>query len=146
MQNWTLWAVAAGLLVILEMFAGTFYLLMIAVGLGAGMLAALLGFAGPAQAIVAGIVGAGATAVLHRSRLGRRVGPDAARDPSVNLDIGQPVAVPAWQTAADGRCTSRVQYRGAQWDVEMAEGQPCAPGTCTIVEVRGSRLIVAPQT
>jgi hypothetical protein len=103
-----------------------------------------IGAAGPAQAIVAGVVGAGATAVLHRSRFGRRTGPDAARDPSVNLDIGQPVAVPAWQTDTDGRCTSRVQYRGAQWDVEMAAGQACTPGPCTIVEIRGSRLIVAP--
>jgi membrane protein implicated in regulation of membrane protease activity len=144
MQNWMMWAMAAGLLVILELFTGTFYLLMIALGLGAGMLAALLGAAGPAQAIVAGVVGAGATAVQHRSRFGRRTGPDAARDPSVNLDIGQPVAVPAWQTDTDGRCTSRVQYRGAQWDVEMAAGQACTPGPCTIVEIRGSRLIVAP--
>ena len=34
-------------------------------------------------------------------------------------------------------------YRGAQWDVELAPGSAAAAGEFKIVEVRGSRLIVA---
>ena len=36
MAEWSYWLVAAGALVIVELFIGTFYLLMIAIGLGAG--------------------------------------------------------------------------------------------------------------
>jgi membrane protein implicated in regulation of membrane protease activity len=132
------WLVAAGVLVILELFSGTFYLLMIAIGLGFGALAALAGAAGPVQAIAAGIVGVIATGLLHRSRLGKPAKANPARDHNVNLDIGQHVSVPGWQ---DGR--ARVMYRGALWDVELGQGATPHPGDFRIVEVQGSRLIVA---
>lgn len=143
MADWSYWLAAAGLTVILELFSGTFYLLMIAIGLAAGSAAALLGFGEAVQLLVAALVGAGATVALRRSRYGKqqeRV--DAARDPNVNLDIGQTVHVPEWQDNA-----ARVMYRGALWDVELdtsvAPGVVAAPGQYTIREVRGSRLIVA---
>ena len=139
MADWSYWAFAAGATVILELFTGTFYLLMIAIGMGSGVLAALLGFGMEAQTVLAAVVGVAATVLLRRSRFGRlenRV--RAERDPNVNLDIGQTVTVPAWQ---DGG--ARVMYRGALWDVELAPGMTPAPGQFTIREVRGSRLIVA---
>ncbi|HJV03189.1 MAG TPA: NfeD family protein [Burkholderiaceae bacterium] len=141
MADWTFWLVAAGVTAILELFTGTFYLLMIAIGLATGALAALAGAGTPAQTMVAALVGLVATAVLRRSKFGRPSRSDTARDPNVNLDIGQTVNVPQWQ---DG--TARVMYRGAQWDVELAPGAHAlaAPGLYTIREVRGSRLIVAP--
>lgn len=141
MADWSFWLVAAGATAILELFTGTFYLLMIAIGLATGALAALAGAGTPAQTIVAALVGLVATAVLRRSKFGRPTRSDTARDPNVNLDIGQTVNVPQWQ---DG--TARVMYRGAQWDVELAPGAHAltAPGQYTIREVRGSRLIVAP--
>ncbi|MBA5638642.1 NfeD family protein [Duganella sp. LX20W] len=141
MADWTFWLVAAGATAILELFTGTFYLLMIAIGLATGALAALAGAGTPAQTMVAALVGLVATAVLRRSKFGRPTRGDPARDPNVNLDIGQTVNVPQWQ---DG--TARVMYRGAQWDVELAPGAhaPATPGQYTIREVRGSRLIVAP--
>jgi membrane protein implicated in regulation of membrane protease activity len=139
MADWTFWLVAAGATAILELFTGTFYLLMIAIGLATGALAALAGAGTPVETKVAGLVGLVGTGVVRGSNFGRPSRSDTARDPNVNLDIGQTVNVPQWQ---DG--TARVMYRGAQWDVELAPGAHAAPGQYTIREVRGSRLIVAP--
>jgi len=143
MADWSFWLIAAGVAVTVELFIGTFYLLMIAIGLVFGALAAAIGLALPIQTMVAAIVGVAATIGLRRSRYGRmgtRV--EAERDPNVNLDIGQTVTVPAWQ---DG--VARVMYRGALWDVELdrtaAGAAVPAPGQYIIREVRGSRLIVA---
>jgi membrane protein implicated in regulation of membrane protease activity len=137
MADWINWLVLAGVLVVFELFSGTFYLLMIALGLGFGALVALAGFGVPAQTIAAAVVGVMATGLLHRSRLGRPARVDAARDPNVNLDIGQAVRVGQWH---DGK--ARVMYRGALWDVELGQGGIAEPGDFKIVEVRGSRLIV----
>jgi membrane protein implicated in regulation of membrane protease activity len=138
MSDWMAWLAAAGVLVILELFTGTFYLLMVAIGLAAGAGAALAGAAPPLQAIVAGAVGVLATSLLHRSRFGRPARGDASRDSNVNLDIGQCLSVADWR---DGR--ARVRYRGALWDVELAQGATARPGDFRIVEVQGSRLVVA---
>ena len=138
MAQWMEWLVAAGLLVILELFSGTFYLLMIAIGLAFGAAAALLGAATPMQTIVAAVVGVAATGLLHRSRLGKPAKGSPARDRNVNIDIGQSVSVPAWH---DGK--ARVMYRGALWDVELGQGAHPHAGDFKIVEVQGSRLIVA---
>jgi membrane protein implicated in regulation of membrane protease activity len=138
MAEWMGWLVAAGVLVILELFTGTFYLLMIAIGLAVGGLIALAGAGGPMQTIAAAVVGVLATAMLHRSRFGRPARGNAARDSNVNLDIGQRVSVPAWD---NGR--ARVMYRGALWDVELGQGATPQAGDFRIVEVQGSRLVVA---
>ena len=102
MADWMVWSAAAGVLIVLELFTGTFYLLMMALGLIFGALAAWLGAAMPLQTIAAAVVGIVATGLLHRSRWGRRPKADPARDQNVNLDIGQRLAVGAWQ----GRGTS----------------------------------------
>lgn len=138
MQEWMNWLIAAGLLVILELFTGTFYLLMIAIGLTFGALAAFAGCSGPLQAITAAIVGVVATGLLHRSRFGKPARSNAARDENVNLDIGQRVQVPGWE---DGK--ARVLYRGALWDIELGHGATPQAGEFKIVEVQGSRLIVS---
>ncbi|KFI08289.1 NfeD family protein [Massilia sp. BSC265] len=138
MTDWMGWLVVAGVLVIAELFTGTFYLLMIAIGLGAGALAALSGASGPVQTLAAAAVGLAATAILHRSRFGRPARTEATRDRNVNLDIGQRVVVPEWQ---NGR--ARVMYRGALWDVELGPGALPEAGDYRIVEVLGNRLIVA---
>jgi membrane protein implicated in regulation of membrane protease activity len=138
MSDWMSWLVAAGVLVVLELFSGTFYLLMIAAGLAAGALAALAGFNSATQMIVAAVIGVAATALLHRSRFGHLKRGNAARDPNVNIDIGQRVEVDHWE---DGH--ARVKYRGALWDVELGPGAHPQPGMFKIVEVQGSRLIVS---
>lgn len=139
MTDWVMWFVLAGALVVLEMFTGTFYLLMIAAGFAAGGLASLAGAGMPVQLAIAALVGVAATAGLHRSRWGRRTRAIAGRDPNVNLDIGQSLHVDAWD--AEGR-TARVMYRGAMWDIELEAGATARPGTFIIREMRGNRLVV----
>ncbi|SRR5450830_432272 len=142
MMGWAIWCIAAGVAVGVEMFTGTFYLLMIAIGLLAGALAAWQGLMAEWQLLVAAIVGLIALGLLRRSRFGRRPGADAARDPNINLDIGQGILVDGW-SEIDGRHTARVRYRGAEWDVELAAGSPVQAGNFIIREIRGSRLIVS---
>jgi membrane protein implicated in regulation of membrane protease activity len=137
MADWIMWLIGAGVLVILELFSGTFYLLMIAIGMAAGAAAALMRIDLPGQTLAAAIVGVIATVLLRRSRFGKTQSRDAAADPNVNIDIGQSVHVPEWQDRS-----ARVMYRGAMWDVELAPGVPAQPGTFRICEIRGSRLIV----
>jgi membrane protein implicated in regulation of membrane protease activity len=138
MAEWTTWLAAAGALVVLELFTGTFYLLMIAIGLAVGGAVALAGASLPVQAICAGVVGVLATGLLHQSRFGYAGRGNAARDRNVNLDIGEHVTVPAWDNGQ-----ARVRYRGALWDVELGQGATPRAGIFRIVEVQGSRLVVA---
>ena len=141
MADWIIWFVAAGIVLILEIFSGTFYLLMIAVGLAAGGLGALAGASGAVQYIIAAVVGTAATFALRRSKLGKPQKSDAARDPNVNLDIGQKLVINEWKS--DGpHSRARVMYRGAMWDVDLDSGASAQSGTFTIKEIRGSRLIV----
>ena len=64
----TLWWSAAGVAVVVELLTGTFYLLMMAIGLAAAAVAAHLGLAGTGQVIAAAVVGGGATALWHLKR------------------------------------------------------------------------------
>lgn len=143
MADWMVWTMLAGGLVILEMFIGTFYLLMIAIGMGSGALVALAGEPWALQLLTAALVGIVCTVVLRRSRWGRLPRSDAARDPNVNLDIGQTVEVGEWSADHGAPRRARVMYRGAMWDVELEEGAPAVAGTFVIREVRGSRLVVS---
>ena len=138
MSDWTYWLIGAGILIVAELFIGTFYLLMIAIGLLAGAFVAFLGAGGPLQTLVAALVGIGATMILRRTRYARNGRFQAANDPSINLDIGQRVQVPQWQQRR-----ARVMYRGALWDVELRQGAEPETGEFEIVEVQGNRLIVA---
>lgn len=136
----TLWWLAAGALVAAELATGTFYLLMLALGMGAGAVAAHAGLSGTAQMVAAALVGAGATVAWHLLRARSPQSAPAQSNRDVNLDIGQTVHVPAWQ--ADG--TARVAYRGAQWQVRLAPGHPAAAGDHCIVSVNGTELLLAP--
>ncbi|WP_343584172.1 NfeD family protein [Herbaspirillum sp.] len=144
MTDWAIWFVLAGALIVAELFTGTFYLLMIALGLAAGGVAALAGAQVEWQLLAAAIVGIAAVMSLRRSRFGRLRKSDASRDPNVILDIGQTVEVAAWQQHGN-QYLARVPYRGALWDVELQSGHHAAPGAFVIREIRGSRLIVAPR-
>ncbi|MFC7287107.1 NfeD family protein [Herminiimonas glaciei] len=142
MTDWMIWFAVACVLVILEMATGTFYLLMIGIGTAAGGLAALGGMGVPEQCLIAAAVAAFATFALRRSKFGRPDHTDAARDPNVNLDIGQTLEVGEWHQINASSYTARVMYRGALWDVELAESESPVPGKFVIREVQGSRLIV----
>jgi membrane protein implicated in regulation of membrane protease activity len=143
MTDWMAWFGLAGALLILEMFTGTFYLLMIGAGFAAGGLAAVAGSGSALQLAIAAVVGIIATYALRRSKWGKLSIGNASRDPNVNLDIGQMLVVDAWSGSEQDVKTARVMYRGAMWDVELAHGANARPGTFVIREIRGSRLIVA---
>lgn len=143
MTDWIAWFALAGILVVLEMFSGTFYLLMIATGFVAGGVAAFAGEGAAMQFVVASIVGVIATYGLRRSKWGKTARRDAYRDPNVNLDIGQSLVVDEWSGGQGDVQTARVMYRGAMWDVELDMGALARPGTYVIREVRGNRLVVA---
>jgi membrane protein implicated in regulation of membrane protease activity len=137
MSDWMFWAIAAGVVVIAELFTGTFYLLMIAIGLLVGAVAAVAGATMSVQMIVAAVVGGAASLLLRRYRPAQTAS-EVNRDPNVNIDVGQSLQVDAWQGGH-----ARAMYRGAMWDVELAPGAWPAAGAYRIAEVRGSRLIVA---
>jgi membrane protein implicated in regulation of membrane protease activity len=143
MSDWMIWFVFAAVLVILEMATGTFYLLMLGIGFAAGGLVALTGAGAEWQFLAAAVVGAAVIFALRKSRYGKMRKIDTARDPNVNLDIGQSVVVDEWTSIHDGVCRARSMYRGAQWDIELAPGSVARPGSFVIREVRGNRLIVA---
>lgn len=138
MAESTIWWLLAGAAVAVELVTGTFYLLMLAIGLAAAALAAHAGAALPAQLVVAGVVGGGAVAAWHllRGRQPRSAAASANRD--VNLDVGETVVVDAWNP--DG--TASVKYRGASWTVVLAPGAVAAAGPHRVTEVVGNRLIV----
>ena len=143
MSDSTLWWLLAGAAIALELISGTFYLLMLALGLAAGALAAHAGAGLAWQLASAALVGGGA--VLAWSRLARRrdQGADSAANPDLNLDIGQTVMVEHWHH--DGH--AEVQHRGARWEAELEHPTAqAASGRHRIVAVRGSRLILAAPT
>jgi membrane protein implicated in regulation of membrane protease activity len=138
MADSTLWWLLTGAAVAVELLTGTFYLLMLALGLAAAALAAHLGASTPFQLVMAAIVGGGAVVGWH---LQRRRGPKelpASANHDVNLDIGETVQVTRWHP--DG--TAQVKYRGAQWTAMPVPGAIPVAGAHRIREVVGSRLVV----
>jgi len=133
-----LWWIGAGALVIAELLTGTFYLLMVALGFIAGAVAKILGASLAVQYLCAALVALAAVVLLRRSRFGRRrERRDASTNPDVVLDVGAPVEVLAWR---DGH--ARVPYRGAEWDVELAPGEPEDARFYEISAVRANRLVL----
>ena len=138
MTDSALWWSAAGIAVAVELATGTFYLLMLAIGLAAGAIAAHAGGAAPAQFAVAAVVGGAAVTALRLQRRRHPRPPPARRNADVNPDIGETVHVDTWQP--DG--TSLVRYRGANWTVVAAPGTHHTQGTFRVREVVGNRLVV----
>jgi len=134
----TWWWLAAGVLVAAELTSGTFNLLMLALGMAAGALAAHAGLAEPMQFLSAALVGGGAVVLWRAKRRRQPLSEPGAADPNVNLDIGSPIHVGHWK--ADG--TARVQYRGAAWDVRFQGAGVPAAGDYTIRALDGNCLLV----
>ena len=138
MAESTLWWLAAGGLIAVELVTGTFYLLMISCGLIAAALAAHAGVDMTWQWTTAALVGGGSVLLWRRLKNSRPVAARASANHDVNMDIGETVHVQKW--ADDGTCS--VKYRGALWDASLREGETAHIGAFTIVEVVGSRLIL----
>jgi len=138
MPESTIWWLLTGTAVAVELLTGTFYLLMLAVGLAAGAIAAHTGAPISVQLIVSALVGGGAVGAWHLKRRRQPRGPAASANRDVNLDIGETLHIDAWN--ADG--TASVKYRGANWTVLPAEGAPQTSGAYRVREVIGNRLVV----
>lgn len=139
MSESSIWWLLAGGAVALELVTGTFYLLMLAVGMIAGALAAHLGASVMVQIVVSAIVGGGAVVAWHfkRSKDPKPAAANANRD--VQMDIGETVHVQQWNEDA----TASVKYRGAQWTVELAEHNTAPqPGLFRVRQLNGNRLVV----
>ena len=134
----TVWWILAGVAVGLELLSGTFYLLMLAVGLAAGAMAAHAGLSSASQLLVAAAVGGGAVVAWRAYRQRQAPPSPASTNRDVNMDVGETVQVSAWN--ADG--TASVKYRGAQWSVAHVPGSDPVSGAHRIVEVVGNRLII----
>ena len=135
-----MWFSMAGLLLVIEIFSGSIYLLMIAFGMAAGGVVAYMGLPVSLQLLVAGVVGFSGTIALRMSRYTRKK--DPAHDPNINLDIGNTLLVNEWESFPNGSRVARVAYRGSMWDVELESGAQASPGLFVIREVRANRLIV----
>jgi membrane protein implicated in regulation of membrane protease activity len=138
----TLWWLLAGIAVAAELTTGTFYLLMVALGLAAGALAAHASMAVGAQLVVASVIGGGATALWHWKRSRTPEDRPVQENRDVNLDVGERVQVAAWEP--DG--TARVAYRGSTWSARIQPGAAPAPGLHRVAAVEGNWLVLAPAS
>ena len=138
----TLWWLLAGAAVAVELVTGTFYLLMIALGMASGALAAHLGLGITWQLVCAAVVSGGAVAIWYRVRKSAPGRLPARANRDVNLDIGETLHIAAWE--ADG--TAQVKYRGAQWTAALMPGvaPTSGEGAYRIEQVVGNRLMVVP--
>ena len=141
MEESTIWWLAAGIVVVAEMLTGTFYLLMMAVGLVAAALAAHMGLSSALQIIVAALVGGGAVVAWHFARRKRPGDPSPRADRSVNMDVGETILVEGWNP--DG--TTTVKYRGAMWTAIHRPGVTPSTGMHRVAELVGNRLLVDPM-
>jgi len=142
MSNPTVWWLLAGVTVAIELATGTFYLLMISIGLAAAAVAAHLGLLLPGQLVTAAVVGGGAVVLWHWQGSKKPEALQANANPDVHMDIGELVTVTEWQ--ADG--TASVNYRGAHWTAVLAhqlkaDAHPAA-GQYRIKEMSGNRLLI----
>jgi membrane protein implicated in regulation of membrane protease activity len=138
----TFWWVAAGVAVAAELATGTFYLLMIALGLAAAAVAAHLGLANSGQIVAGALVAGVATALWHWKRARAPRSAPAAQNRDVNLDIGERVQVDAWNTDR----TARVQYRGSTWTARLQPGAAPAAGEHRVAAVEGNWIVLEPAS
>ena len=138
MAESTLWWLLAGTAIGIELATGTFYLLMLSVGLVAAAIAAHIGASSTSQIVVAALIGSGAVLAWRTYKQTKPSSLPANCNRDVNLDIGETVQVDAWNP--DG--TAHVKYRGANWAVSHLPGDELSSGPHQVVEVVGSRLIV----
>lgn len=138
MAESTVWWLLTGVMVALELVTGTFYLLMLAIGVAVAALSAHLGAGLITQIVVAALVGCSCVAVWHLKQVRRPSELRAEINPNVHLDIGETVAITHWNT--DG--TADVQYRGARWTAIHRAGISPSTGAHRVAEMVGNRLLV----
>ena len=137
MSESTIWWLLAGAAVGVEMVTGTFYLLMLAIGLAAAAIASHLGLPLTWQLVAAAVVGGGAVVLWHTLRGRQPSKLPAQSNADVHIDIGEPVYVDTWNL--DG--TASVKYRGSNW-AAITHGSAPSVGQHRIKELLGNRLVL----
>jgi membrane protein implicated in regulation of membrane protease activity len=133
------WAIIGFGLIIVELVAGTFYLLVIG---GAALIGAVLAWSGlpfAVQAVVTSVLAIAGVVYVHHRRASAAPPAD-----SNALDVGQNVTMDAWVDEAQR--LARVKYRNAQWDARVLGAGPVAPGAMLVISaIDGSTLHVTPR-
>ena len=137
MSESTIWWLLVGAAVGIEMVTGTFYLLMLAIGLVAAALASHLGLSLTWHLVAAAVVGGGAVVLWHTLRGKQPSKLPAQSNADVHIDIGEPVFVDTWNP--DG--TASVKYRGSNW-AAITHGSAPSAGQHRIKELLGNRLVL----
>jgi membrane protein implicated in regulation of membrane protease activity len=133
MEIYIYWFLLALVLIALEMATGTFYLLMVAIAMAVGGLAALLGASMTWQLTLCALMVIVGTLILRHWK-----STQVKEVASASFDIGQPVKVIKWNENG----TARVFYRGAEWDAEPDSADTPREEKLYIAAVRGSCLIL----
>jgi membrane protein implicated in regulation of membrane protease activity len=135
MDSFVVLFIVAIALLAAEMLTGTFYLLLIAIGVACGGVAGWLGASFDTQLLAAAVLGAAGPLILHYWRAQKA----AARAPDQPLDVGEIVQVETWNS--DG--SARVRHRGSHWDAELEDAATSHSATLYIKAMRGSTLILS---
>ncbi|MEY4140499.1 MAG: hypothetical protein RLZZ371_2681, partial [Pseudomonadota bacterium] len=130
MAESTIWWLLAGGLIALEVLTGTFYLLMLSLGVAGAAIVAHMGASVSVQLVTAAVLGGGFVVAWRSYQKHRPPALPAGANPDVNLDVGETVLIEAWHD--DGTASAR--YRGASWSVSLRPGSVCSPGPHRIVE------------
>ena len=133
MSSYVLWWIIAAVLVGVELVTSTFYLLAVGAAFAIGGVAAWAGsrhMGAVCDRVPLSVVG---VSVAHRWRTSRAEPP-----PMAGLDVGQTVRVIEWRENG----TARVQYRGSQWDAQLATPDTPRAESMVIKDMRGSTLVL----
>lgn len=131
----TLWFACAVVALIAEFVTGTFYLLVVALALVGGGLAALSGLGAAAELTAASLTGVIGLWLVTRWKQ-RHANP---RQPRREPDFGQPVRI----VSIGGNGQARVHYRGTEWDAELLDPTLSRGQTGYITGSDGGRLKIS---
>lgn len=134
----TVWWICALVTLGCELMSGTLYLLVVALALAGGGVAALAGADSDPQFVVASITGILAYAAV---RSWKRRHPQTAQSAAdADADLGQTVRI----VRVDDDGNARVAFRGAEWDARIVVGPtPAVGATARIVGRDGNRLDIS---
>ena len=132
------WLIAAAVLGIAEMLVGTFYLLVLAAAALVAAAASFMDVAVEWQMVAFAVVSLAGCVWVRRIRALNAASNEKEAQELQNLDEGQTVEVLDFD--AQGR--TKVQYRGAEWMAQAAQGEALEAGAWQIVEVKGNVLVI----
>jgi membrane protein implicated in regulation of membrane protease activity len=132
------WCLIVAALAGLELLTGSFYLLMLALGAAAAALLASFSAALSLQILASAVLGVAAVGLLYWWRTNAPLSP-VQQNKDVHLDLGACVIVTHWN--AD--LSTKVRYRGVQWDADSSAKAP--PATALHTEASTSHCDALPR-